>query len=78
MRKLLERQELGELPFSVIAEIIRGVFHKFGLPCEVTPGSISWYQSQRGLEWNIVRRRLPKMEGLLDDTSQENVPTGGE
>jgi hypothetical protein len=59
---LLEDQNLSEIPIPMIAEIIREVFSAYGLKCKCSESSIRWYQSQRGLEWSIVRRRLPRVE----------------
>lgn len=62
VKLLLEDPELPEIPIPMIAEIIREVFSAYGLKCKCSESSVRWYQSQRNLEWAIVRRRLPKVE----------------
>lgn len=62
VKLLLEDPDLPEIPIPMIAEIIREVFSAYGLKCKCSESSVRWYQSQRNLEWNIVRRRMPKVE----------------
>ena len=62
VKLLLEDPELPEIPIPMIAEIIREVFSAYGLKCKCSESSVRWYQSQRNLEWAIVRRRMPKVE----------------
>lgn len=59
---LLEDPDLPEIPIPMVAEIIREVFQAYGQKCRCSESSVRWYQSQRGLEWNIIRRRLPRIE----------------
>lgn len=59
VRLLLEAPELAELSIPMIAEIIREVYASYKVPCGCSDSSVRWYQSQRGIEWNIVRRKLP-------------------
>jgi len=68
VKLLLEDQDLPEIPIPMIAEIIREVFSAYGLKCKCSESSVRWYQSQRNLEWSIVRRRLPKVEVTKDVT----------
>lgn len=74
VKLLLEDQELSEIPIPMIAEIIREVFGAYGLKCKCSESSVRWYQSQRGLEWAIVRRRLPRVEVTAD--AIETDPAG--
>lgn len=76
VRMLLEDPDLGEIPIPMIAEIIREVFQAYGVRCKCSESSVRWYQSQRGLEWNIVRRRLPKVE-VRDVAQVGDTPTPG-
>jgi hypothetical protein len=62
VKLLLEDDRLAEIPIPMIAEIIREVFGAYGLKCKCSESSVRWYQSQRNLEWAIIRRRLPKVE----------------
>ena len=62
VKSLLESEELSGIPIPMIAEIIREVFILYGIRCKCSESSVRWYQSQRNLEWNIVRRKLPKQE----------------
>lgn len=62
VRLLLENEALAEIPISMIAEIIREVFTAYNVKCACSESSVRWYQSQRNLEWSIVRRRLPRVE----------------
>lgn len=71
VKLLLEDPNLGEIPIPMIAEIIREVFSAYGLKCKCSESSVRWYQSQRGLEWSIVRRRLPRVE-VKDVTQPSN------
>lgn len=73
VKLLLEDKELAEIPIPMIAEIIREVFSAYGLKCKCSESSVRWYQSQRNLEWAIVRRRMPKVE--VKDVTQ--TPTEG-
>jgi hypothetical protein len=59
VKLLLEDPKLAELSIPLIAEIIREVFISYKVPSSCSESSVRWYQSQRGLEWNIVRRKLP-------------------
>lgn len=61
VRLLLEDDDLAEIPIPIIAEIIREVFLAYGVPCRCSESSVRWYQSQRNMEWDIVRRRSPKI-----------------
>lgn len=71
VKLLLEDPELAEIPIPMIAEIIREVFNVYGLKCKCSESSVRWYQSQRNLEWSIVRRRMPKVE-VKDVTESSN------
>lgn len=73
---LLEDPELAEIPIPMIAEIIREVFGAFGIKCKCSESSVRWYQSQRNLEWSIVRRRMPKVE-VKDVTESSNSNSEG-
>lgn len=61
---LLEHPDLAEIPVPMIAELIRAVFKSYGVDCSCSESSIRWYMSQRGLEWSIMRRRMPKVDSL--------------
>lgn len=62
VRTLLEDPDLAEMPISRIAEIVRETFGAYGVKCRCSESSVRWYQSQRNLEWAIVRRRTPKIQ----------------
>ena len=62
VKALLEDKDLAEIPVVMIAEIVREVFAAYGIKCKCSESSVRWYQSQRGLEWKIVKRRLPKVD----------------
>jgi hypothetical protein len=62
VKLILEDQELAEIPIPMVAEIIREVYNIYGIKCKCSESSVRWYQSQRNLEWSIVRRRMPKVE----------------
>jgi len=66
VKMLLEDPQLAEIPIPMIAEIIREVFSAYGVKCKCSESSVRWYQSQRNLEWNIIRRRMPKVEVVKD------------
>jgi hypothetical protein len=72
VKLLLENDKLAEIPIPMIAEIIREVFGAYGLKCKCSESSVRWYQSQRNLEWSIVRRRLPRVE--VKDVTQLGNP----
>jgi hypothetical protein len=59
---LLEDPNLDAIPIPVIAEIIREVFKVYGVKCNCSERSVRWYQSQRNLQWTIVRRKPYKIE----------------
>lgn len=71
VKLLLEDDALAEIPIPMVAEIIREVFSAYGLKCKCSESSVRWYQSQRNLEWAIVRRRMPKVE-VKDVTESSN------
>ena len=71
VKLILEDQELAEIPIPMIAEIVREVFKAYGVKCRCSESSVRWYQSQRNLEWNIVRRALPRVE-VKDVTEPSN------
>lgn len=73
VKLLLEDMDLSEIPIPMIAEIIREVFSAYGIKCKCSESSVRWYQSQRNLEWSIVRRRMPKVE--VKDVTQ--TPSAG-
>lgn len=72
VKLLLEDTDLAEIPIPMIAEIIREVFSAYGLKCKCSESSVRWYQSQRNLEWSIVRRRIPKVE--VRDVAESSNP----
>jgi hypothetical protein len=73
VKLLLEDLELSEIPIPMIAEIVRETFAAYGLKCKCSESSVRWYQSQRNLEWAIVRRRLPKVE--VKDVTKDDPQT---
>jgi hypothetical protein len=75
---IMEDPSLDEIPISMIAEIIREVFGAYGLKCKCSESSIRWYQSQRNLEWNIVRRKNPKLEVLKNVAGSDTESPSGE
>lgn len=75
VKVLLEDKDLPEIPIPMVAEIIREVFQAYGQKCKCSESSVRWYQSQRNLEWAIVRRRLPKVEVKdVTQTIPESTP----
>lgn len=62
VKLLLEDPRLCEIPIPMIAEIIREVFGAYGINCSCSTKSVRWYQSQRGMAWNIVRRKPYSMK----------------
>lgn len=69
VKAILEAPELAEIPVAMVAEIVREVFAAYGIKCKCSESSVRWYQSQRGLEWKIIKRRLPK---IVTDRPGEN------
>jgi hypothetical protein len=61
VKRLLEDPNLDEVPIHMLAEIIREVYAAYGIVCKCSESSLRWYQSQRNLEWNIVRRKQFKL-----------------
>jgi hypothetical protein len=57
VKLLLENVDLASIPIGLLAEIIREVFTQHGFSCKCSESSVRWYQSQRCLVWNIVRRK---------------------
>jgi hypothetical protein len=76
VKVILEDPDLAEIPISMIAEIVREVFTAYGLRCKCSESSVRWYQSQRNLEWNIVRRRTTKVEVSLAAQLDTTRPGG--
>jgi hypothetical protein len=76
VRLLLEDEGLAEIPIPMIAEIIREVFNIYGIKCKCSESSIRWYQSQRNLEWTIVRRKIPRAE-VVNVSKTANAINGG-
>jgi hypothetical protein len=76
VRLLLEDTRLAEIPIPMIAEIVREVFIAYGLKCSCSESSVRWYQSQRNLEWSIVRRRQPRVEVQGVVTVDSETPEG--
>ncbi len=70
VRVLLEDPELAEVPLDMVGEIVKEVFQSMGLPCNCSGNSVRWYSSQRNMEWNIVPRRLPRLEVHRDTEGQ--------
>lgn len=60
VKRILEDERLSELSVPLIADIIRKVFNRFEQKCDCSESSVRWYMSQRNLQWNIIKRRLPK------------------
>lgn len=60
VRLLLEDPDLAEIPIPDIAEIIKEVFRAYGIKCKCSESSVRWYQSQKGLDWKVIRRIPPK------------------
>ena len=56
IRTLLEDPELESLNYDLIASIVRSGFEKRGFKCGCSRSSVSWYVSQKTLEWSIVPR----------------------
>lgn len=73
VKVLLEDADLSEIPIAMIAEIVRETFAAYGVKCKCSESSVRWYQSQRNLEWSIVRRRLPRVE--VKDVTQDDPST---
>lgn len=61
VKLILEDPELVEVPIDMVAEIICKVFTTYNIECKCSAKSVRWYMSQRNLEWNIQKRRLPKL-----------------
>lgn len=59
VKRLVERQDLSQIPIPMMAELIREVFKTYGVPSKCSESSVRWYLSQYSLEWEIVRRKLP-------------------
>lgn len=70
VKLILEDPELAQIPVPMIAEIIRGVWKVYGLPCKTSEQSIRWYMSRKSLEWKIVRRAMPPIKGINDDDNE--------
>jgi len=71
VKLLVENQELAQIPIPMIAELIREVFKSYGLKATTSESSVRWYLSQFSLEWEIVRRQLPPVKVVLDDTTTD-------
>jgi hypothetical protein len=56
---LVTDPKLNLLPIAVVADLICQVFKLYGMKCNCSENSVRWYISQKGLEWDIVRRQLP-------------------
>lgn len=75
VRLILEDERFIEIPISLIADIVQKVFTSYKISCNCSEKSVRWYMSQRNLEWDIKKRRMPKVtSNELDTTSKE----GGE
>lgn len=61
VKLILESEELTEIPIPMIAEIIQKIFTAYKITCNCSEKSVRWYMSQRNLEWDIKKRRLPKL-----------------
>lgn len=56
IKALLEDPRFTGLPVALIADIIKRVFTRAGIPCNTSESSIRWYISQKTLEWDIKPR----------------------
>jgi hypothetical protein len=56
IKLLLEDDTLTGLPIPLLADIIKRVFLRHGVPCDTSDSSIRWYISQKTLEWDIKQR----------------------
>lgn len=77
VKLLLEDDRLAEISVPLIADIIRKVFNRFDTKCECSESSVRWYMSQRNLQWNIVRRRLPKPQIEIEGAEEEKADEEG-
>lgn len=56
IKLLLEDDRFTGLSVALIADIIKQVFKRAGIPCDTSESSIRWYISQKTLEWSIKPR----------------------
>ena len=56
IQMLLEDERLTGLPIPLIADIIKKVFLRAGIPCDTSNSSVRWYISQKTLDWDIKPR----------------------
>ena len=56
IKLLLEDPRFTGLSVALIADIIKRVFIRAGVPCDTSESSIRWYISQKTLEWAIKPR----------------------
>ena len=62
VKLLIENIQLNQIPIPMIAEIVREVFKLYGIPSKCSSSSVRWYLSNRSLEWDIIRRKMPPIE----------------
>lgn len=68
VKLIIEDPRLAQIPIPMIAELIREVFKSYGIASKCSESSVRWYLSQFSLEWDIIRRQLPPIRIVSDDT----------